>query len=77
MSSSAPVRRARSMRLVLACAGILLIAGCGGGLSDAEDDWCSEHLPEVRAEIPRDQLDEYEYRDDTWKDACRRAFAER
>jgi hypothetical protein len=61
----------------MAVASLLLLAACGGGLSDAEDDWCAGHLLEVRAEIPRDRLDEYEYRDDTWKDACRRAYAER
>jgi hypothetical protein len=68
--------RVRGAGWVIVLWSVVLVSGCGG-LSNEDDDWCSAHQPEVRAEIPRDRLDEYEYRDDTWKDACRRAFADR
>ena len=55
----------------------LAIAACGGGLSAEEDDWCSTHLAEVAAAVPPDRQDDVEYRDDTWKDACRRAYQAR
>jgi hypothetical protein len=55
----------------------LVVSGCGGGLSREEDDWCGTHLDDVKRVIPDDQLGEYGYMDDIWKDACRRAFAQR
>ncbi len=53
-----------------------LLVGCGG-LSQEEDDWCAAHLDEVKRAIPADRQRDYGYMDDTWKDACRRAFAQR
>jgi hypothetical protein len=55
----------------------LLLAGCGGGLSQAEDDWCGANLDAVKRAIPEERLGDYEYMDEAWKDACRRAFAAR
>jgi hypothetical protein len=53
------------------------VTGCGDGLSREEDDWCGTHIDAVKRAIPDDKLGEYSYMDDTWKDACRRAFAQR
>lgn len=66
----------RPLPVVVALACLLLLAGCGG-LSQEEDDWCGYNLDAVRRAIPEDRLRDYEYMDDTWKDACRRAFAQR
>jgi len=55
---------------------VLLLVGCGG-LSQEEDDWCGANLHAVKRAIPEEQLRDYEYMDETWKEACRRAFAAR
>lgn len=68
---------ARVVLAILALAASLLVAGCGDGLSREEDDWCGSHLDAVKRAIPADKLRDYGYMDATWKDACRRAFANR
>jgi hypothetical protein len=54
----------------------LLVVGCGG-LTQEEDDWCGGNLEAVKRAIPEERLGDYEYMDETWKEACRRAFATR
>lgn len=71
-----PTRAIPSWLAILVLVGGLL-AGCGGGLSREEDAWCGYHLDEVKRAIPADRQRDYGYMDDTWKDACRRAFAQR
>lgn len=66
--------RVRLVAVALLCG---MFAACSGGLSEEEDAWCGYHLEEVKRAIPADLQDEYEYMDETWKDACRRAFAAR
>ena len=70
--------RPRSIRAWLMPLVLLggIVAGCGG-LSQEQDDWCGAHLDEVKRAIPADRQRDYEYMDETWKDACRRAFAQR
>jgi len=70
-----PVRSAASATFVLLVASLL--AGCGGGLSQEEDDWCGANLDAVKRAIPEERLGDYEYMDETWKEACQRAFARR
>jgi len=72
------VTATRTISSLLATLALLggLLAGCGG-LSQEEDDWCAAHLDEVKRAIPADRQRDYGYMDDTWKDACRRAFAQR
>ena len=69
-------RRVRAWSLGFVLLSCALIAG-GCGLSDEEDDWCAGHLEDVKRAIPEDRLRDYVYMDDTWKDACRRAYAQR
>lgn len=52
------------------------VAACGG-LSREEDDWCGANLDAVKRAIPEERLRDYEYMDETWKEACRQAFARR
>lgn len=66
----------RAHAVALALAGLLLLAACGG-LSQEEDDWCGLNLDAVKRAIPEERLRDYEYMDETWKEACRRAFARR
>jgi hypothetical protein len=63
----------------LAVAGLaaMLLGACGDALSKAEDDWCAAHPAEVQRAVPADRQGDVEYRDGTWKDACRRAYAAR
>ena len=58
-------------------AAALAVGACGDSLSTAEDDWCSTHPAEVQAAVPPDKQGDVEYRDGTWKDACRRAYSVR
>jgi hypothetical protein len=58
-------------------AAAMLLGACGDALSQAEDDWCSTHPAEVQRAVPSDKQRDVEYRDATWKDACRRAYATR
>lgn len=68
----------RTSRVVASVAvAALLLGACGDSLSAAEDDWCSTHTAAVQAAVPPDKQADVEYRDGTWKDACRRAFAAR
>ncbi len=53
-----------------------LVTGCGG-LSQEEDDWCGANLDAVKRAIPEERIADYEYMDETWKEACRQAFARR
>ena len=55
----------------------MLLGACGDALGEAEDDWCSTHPAEVQRAVPPDRQGDVEYRDGTWKDACRRAYAAR
>ena len=67
------MRRApRAGSLLVAAVAAWWVAGCG--LDAAEDAWCAEHPAAVEAAVPDDLRDEVEYRDYTWKDACRRAY---
>lgn len=69
--------RSPASRLSLLALGLaLLISGCGG-LSQEQDDWCGANLDAVKRAIPEDRLSDYEYMDETWKEACRQAFARR
>lgn len=68
------VAERKALPVALAC--LMLLAGCGG-LSQEEDAWCGYNLDAVKRVIPADKLRDYEYMDETWKDACRRAFAQR
>jgi hypothetical protein len=61
----------------LALAITLLVGGCGGGLSREEDEWCGANLDAVKRAISEERLRDYEYMDETWKQACRDAFARR
>jgi hypothetical protein len=61
----------------IALAVTLLVTGCGGGLSREEDAWCGANLDAVKRAIPEERLRDYEYMDETWKQACRDAFAGR
>lgn len=65
----------RAVASVVAVA--MLLGACGDALSQAEDDWCSTHPAEVQRAVPPDRQRDVEYRDATWKDACRRAYAAR
>ena len=67
-------QRAWITGLLLATA--LMLGGCGG-LSQEEDDWCGANLDAVKRAIPEERLGDYEYMDETWKEACRRAFGGR
>lgn len=75
------MRRLRAAQVVRAAtvlvAATLLLGACGDSLSGAEDDWCAEHPAEVQRAVPPDKQGDVEYRDGTWKDACRRAYAAR
>lgn len=64
---------------VMATLGLaaMLLGACADALSQAEDDWCSTHHAEVQRAVPSDRQRDVEYRDATWKDACRRAYAAR
>jgi hypothetical protein len=65
-----------SSRLTSSLVLAVVLAGCGG-LSGEEDAWCGANLDAVKRAIPADRQGDYEYMDDTWKDACRRAFEQR